>query len=159
MLTCHGWRQWYGIYWNLIWLLVYLPSLSISFNRPKSLHQPFSAAKPVHSCIVTCVVFFFYRYTCDTDLLTPEQRLFYEENGFILIKNLVSEEDIDKFRWPPKNLELQRNHSLHFFFCYTVASVGPSPGRQDWSCGPDKQTCNRTIYLDQLCWMCIHGHL
>ncbi|XP_037616738.1 phytanoyl-CoA dioxygenase, peroxisomal [Sebastes umbrosus] len=38
------------------------------------------------------------RYSCDTDLLTPEQRLFYEENGFILIKNLVSEEDIDKFR-------------------------------------------------------------
>ncbi|XP_071358626.1 phytanoyl-CoA dioxygenase, peroxisomal [Trachinotus anak] len=38
------------------------------------------------------------RYSLDTDLLTPEQRLFYEENGFILIKNLVSEEDIDKFR-------------------------------------------------------------
>ncbi|XP_060924913.1 phytanoyl-CoA dioxygenase, peroxisomal [Limanda limanda] len=38
------------------------------------------------------------RYTLETDLLSPEQRLFYEENGFILIKNLVSEEDIDKFR-------------------------------------------------------------
>ncbi|TDG96877.1 hypothetical protein EPR50_G00233190 [Perca flavescens] len=38
------------------------------------------------------------RFTHDTDLLTPEQRLFYEENGFLLIKNLVSEEDIDKFR-------------------------------------------------------------
>ncbi|KAM7377988.1 hypothetical protein PAMA_013072 [Pampus argenteus] len=38
------------------------------------------------------------RYTVDTDMLTPEQRLFYEENGFILIKNLVSEEDIDMFR-------------------------------------------------------------
>ncbi|KAM9335012.1 phytanoyl-CoA dioxygenase, peroxisomal [Symphorus nematophorus] len=38
------------------------------------------------------------RYTLDTDLLTPEQRLSYEENGFILIKNLVSEEDIDRFR-------------------------------------------------------------
>ncbi|XP_026182624.1 phytanoyl-CoA dioxygenase, peroxisomal [Mastacembelus armatus] len=38
------------------------------------------------------------RYTLDTDLLTPEQRLFYEENGFILIKNLVSEEDINRFR-------------------------------------------------------------
>ncbi|KAE8281705.1 Phytanoyl-CoA dioxygenase, peroxisomal [Larimichthys crocea] len=38
------------------------------------------------------------RYTFDTDLLTPEQRLSYEENGFILIKNLVSEEDIDRFR-------------------------------------------------------------
>uniref|UniRef100_A0A671XM48 Phytanoyl-CoA dioxygenase, peroxisomal n=1 Tax=Sparus aurata TaxID=8175 RepID=A0A671XM48_SPAAU len=40
----------------------------------------------------------FAQYTFDNDLLTPEQRLFYEENGFILIKNLVSEEDIDKFR-------------------------------------------------------------
>ncbi|KAM9845642.1 LOW QUALITY PROTEIN: phytanoyl-CoA dioxygenase, peroxisomal [Aulostomus maculatus] len=38
------------------------------------------------------------RYSLDTGLLTPEQRLFYEQNGFILIKNLVSEEDIDKFR-------------------------------------------------------------
>ncbi|XP_028275033.1 phytanoyl-CoA dioxygenase, peroxisomal-like [Parambassis ranga] len=38
------------------------------------------------------------RYTLGTDLLTPEQRLFYEENGFILIKNLVSDEDINKFR-------------------------------------------------------------
>ncbi|XP_029351120.1 phytanoyl-CoA dioxygenase, peroxisomal [Echeneis naucrates] len=38
------------------------------------------------------------RYSFDTGLLTPEQRLFYEENGFILIKNLVSEEDISRFR-------------------------------------------------------------
>ncbi|XP_068611358.1 phytanoyl-CoA dioxygenase, peroxisomal isoform X2 [Brachionichthys hirsutus] len=38
------------------------------------------------------------RYTLDTDLLTPEQRLSYEKNGFLLIKNLVSEEDIDGFR-------------------------------------------------------------
>uniref|UniRef100_A0AAQ4PZV8 Phytanoyl-CoA dioxygenase, peroxisomal n=1 Tax=Gasterosteus aculeatus aculeatus TaxID=481459 RepID=A0AAQ4PZV8_GASAC len=38
------------------------------------------------------------RYTDDTDLLTPDQRLFYEKNGFILIKNLVSDEDIDRFR-------------------------------------------------------------
>lgn len=38
------------------------------------------------------------RYTLNNNLLTPEQRLFYEENGFILIKNLVSEEDVEKFR-------------------------------------------------------------
>ncbi|KAF7658342.1 hypothetical protein LDENG_00014020 [Lucifuga dentata] len=38
------------------------------------------------------------RYTCETDFLTPEQRLLYEENGFILIKNLVSDEDIERFR-------------------------------------------------------------
>lgn len=39
-----------------------------------------------------------FRYTQDTDFLSPEQRIAYEEDGFILIKNLVSEEDIDKFR-------------------------------------------------------------
>jgi len=38
------------------------------------------------------------RYTNDNDLLTTEQRLSYETNGFVLIKNLVSEEDIDRFR-------------------------------------------------------------
>ncbi|XP_051810404.1 phytanoyl-CoA dioxygenase, peroxisomal isoform X3 [Acanthochromis polyacanthus] len=38
------------------------------------------------------------RYTFETDLLTPEQRVFYEENGFLLVKNLVSDEDIDRFR-------------------------------------------------------------
>ncbi|KAG5267643.1 hypothetical protein AALO_G00224010 [Alosa alosa] len=38
------------------------------------------------------------RYTLDTDYLSPEQRVAYEEDGFILIKNLVSEEDIDQFR-------------------------------------------------------------
>uniref|UniRef100_A0A3Q3CUY7 Phytanoyl-CoA dioxygenase, peroxisomal n=1 Tax=Haplochromis burtoni TaxID=8153 RepID=A0A3Q3CUY7_HAPBU len=45
--------------------------------------------------------FFFFqfgRYTLDNDLLTPEQRLFYEENGFLLIRNLVSKQDIDRFR-------------------------------------------------------------
>lgn len=44
------------------------------------------------------------RYTLDTDVLTPEQRLFYEQNGFLLIKNLVSDEDISKFRWQVRNL-------------------------------------------------------
>ncbi|KAF0029455.1 hypothetical protein F2P81_018560 [Scophthalmus maximus] len=38
------------------------------------------------------------RYTFDSDLLTPEQRLSYEQNGFVLIRNLVPEEDVDKFR-------------------------------------------------------------
>uniref|UniRef100_A0A3Q3JBU7 Phytanoyl-CoA dioxygenase, peroxisomal n=1 Tax=Monopterus albus TaxID=43700 RepID=A0A3Q3JBU7_MONAL len=44
----------------------------------------------------SAIVSFFYVVDCN--LLTPEQRLFYEENGFILIKNLVSAEDIEKFR-------------------------------------------------------------
>lgn len=37
-------------------------------------------------------------YTLDNDLLTTEQRQFYEENGFLVIKNLVSHKDIDDFR-------------------------------------------------------------
>ncbi|GCB73201.1 hypothetical protein scyTo_0006668 [Scyliorhinus torazame] len=38
------------------------------------------------------------RYTLEGRLLTPEQRQFYEENGFLLIKKLVSDEDIQLFR-------------------------------------------------------------
>ncbi|XP_015276319.1 PREDICTED: phytanoyl-CoA dioxygenase, peroxisomal [Gekko japonicus] len=39
-----------------------------------------------------------FRYTLDNNLLTPAQRNFYEENGYLLIKNLVSDEDIARFR-------------------------------------------------------------
>ncbi|KAM6986949.1 phytanoyl-CoA dioxygenase, peroxisomal [Aplochiton taeniatus] len=38
------------------------------------------------------------RYSNDNDVLTPEQRISYEENGFLLIKNLVSEDDIERFK-------------------------------------------------------------
>ncbi|KAG8440009.1 hypothetical protein GDO86_005976 [Hymenochirus boettgeri] len=37
-------------------------------------------------------------YTLDNNLLTTEQRHFYEENGFLVIKNLVSSVDIESFR-------------------------------------------------------------
>ncbi|XP_048466374.1 phytanoyl-CoA dioxygenase, peroxisomal isoform X2 [Rhincodon typus] len=37
-------------------------------------------------------------YTLENRVLTPEQRLFYEENGFLLIKKLVSDENIELFR-------------------------------------------------------------
>ncbi|KAM9313243.1 phytanoyl-CoA dioxygenase, peroxisomal [Gastrophryne carolinensis] len=39
-----------------------------------------------------------FKYTLDNNLLTTEQRQFYEENGFLVIKNLVPHEDIDAFR-------------------------------------------------------------
>uniref|UniRef100_A0A3Q3A9K6 Phytanoyl-CoA dioxygenase, peroxisomal n=1 Tax=Kryptolebias marmoratus TaxID=37003 RepID=A0A3Q3A9K6_KRYMA len=42
--------------------------------------------------------YYFISYSLDTGELTPEQRLFYEENGFIVIKQLVSDEDIERFR-------------------------------------------------------------
>ncbi|XP_029471428.1 phytanoyl-CoA dioxygenase, peroxisomal [Rhinatrema bivittatum] len=38
------------------------------------------------------------RYTRDNGVLSPEQRLFYEENGFLLIKSLVADADLERFR-------------------------------------------------------------
>ncbi|XP_069083626.1 phytanoyl-CoA dioxygenase, peroxisomal-like [Pleurodeles waltl] len=38
------------------------------------------------------------KYSVDNNLLSPDQRLFYEENGFLVIKNLVSDRDIEEFR-------------------------------------------------------------
>ncbi|XP_043570105.1 phytanoyl-CoA dioxygenase, peroxisomal isoform X1 [Chiloscyllium plagiosum] len=37
-------------------------------------------------------------YTLENTVLTPEQRQFYEENGFLLIKKLVSNENIELYR-------------------------------------------------------------
>ncbi|XP_075455622.1 phytanoyl-CoA dioxygenase, peroxisomal-like [Ascaphus truei] len=39
-----------------------------------------------------------FQYTLDNELLSGEQRHFYEENGFLVVKNLVSAEDIERFR-------------------------------------------------------------
>ncbi|XP_066136569.1 phytanoyl-CoA dioxygenase, peroxisomal isoform X2 [Saccopteryx bilineata] len=39
-----------------------------------------------------------FQYTQDNNVLSLEQRKFYEENGFLVIKNLVSDADIDRFR-------------------------------------------------------------
>ncbi|NXA47848.1 PAHX protein, partial [Nothocercus julius] len=39
-----------------------------------------------------------FRYTLDNNLLTTEQRQFYEENGYLVIRKLVSDEDIERFR-------------------------------------------------------------
>jgi hypothetical protein len=45
------------------------------------------------------VFVFSYRYTLDNNVLTLEQRQFYEKNGFLVIKNLVSDDDIQRFRY------------------------------------------------------------
>ncbi|NWI99030.1 PAHX protein, partial [Crypturellus undulatus] len=37
-------------------------------------------------------------YTLDNSLLTTAQRQFYEENGYLVIRKLVSDEDIERFR-------------------------------------------------------------
>lgn len=42
---------------------------------------------------------FSFRYTRDNNVLSLEQRQFYEENGFLVIKNLVSDADIERFRY------------------------------------------------------------
>ncbi|XP_039733339.1 phytanoyl-CoA dioxygenase, peroxisomal [Pteropus medius] len=39
-----------------------------------------------------------FQYTRDNNVLSLEQRKFYEENGFLIIKNLVSDADIARFR-------------------------------------------------------------
>ncbi|XP_070611124.1 phytanoyl-CoA dioxygenase, peroxisomal [Erythrolamprus reginae] len=39
-----------------------------------------------------------FRYTLENDTLTLEQRGFYEDNGYLLIKNLVADEDMERFR-------------------------------------------------------------
>ena len=42
-----------------------------------------------------------YQYTLDSShpKLTEEQRKFYDENGFLVIKNLVSKKDLEKYRY------------------------------------------------------------
>ena len=41
-----------------------------------------------------------YRYTLDSSasILTPDQRDFYEENGFLVVKGLVPLDDLDKYK-------------------------------------------------------------
>ncbi|NWS52499.1 PAHX protein, partial [Chunga burmeisteri] len=37
-------------------------------------------------------------YTLDNDVLTAEQRQFYEDNGHLLVRKLISDEDFEHFR-------------------------------------------------------------
>jgi phytanoyl-CoA hydroxylase len=39
-----------------------------------------------------------FRYTTDGGCLTLEQREFYEENGYIVIRKFLKDEDIEKWR-------------------------------------------------------------
>jgi len=40
-----------------------------------------------------------FQYTLDTfDVISPQQRRFFEENGFLVIKNLVSPESVQEYR-------------------------------------------------------------
>ncbi|XP_061167989.1 phytanoyl-CoA dioxygenase, peroxisomal-like [Saccostrea echinata] len=39
-----------------------------------------------------------FRYTLDNSILSYEQRKFYEDNGYLVIRNLVPKEELDKYR-------------------------------------------------------------
>ncbi|CAJ0952457.1 unnamed protein product [Ranitomeya imitator] len=58
----------------------------------------FQTAVPVSGQVTTATHSPTFRFTLNNDLLTTEQRQFYEDNGFLVIKNLVSHEDLDDFR-------------------------------------------------------------
>eukprot|EP00795_Rhopilema_esculentum_P000375 gene375-10040_t len=42
-----------------------------------------------------------FQYTLDNAILTKDQRLFYEENGFLVVKGLVPSTNIEKYRQRP----------------------------------------------------------
>lgn len=39
-----------------------------------------------------------FRYTTDRGCLTLEQRQFYEENGYIILRKFLKDEDIEKWK-------------------------------------------------------------
>ncbi|XP_063304288.1 phytanoyl-CoA dioxygenase, peroxisomal [Pelobates fuscus] len=55
-------------------------------------------AVPVSGQVSTAIYPTDFQYTLNNNVLTLEQRQFYEENGFLVIKNLVSQEDLARFR-------------------------------------------------------------
>lgn len=57
-----------------------------------------------------------YRYTVDGGCLTEQQREFYEENGYLVVKNFLKDEDIE--RWKKRFLE------------YCDKKIEPMPGTQ-----------------------------
>ncbi|KAM4039179.1 phytanoyl-CoA dioxygenase, peroxisomal [Anomaloglossus baeobatrachus] len=66
-------------------------------GRLSVLHRHLTAV-PVSGQVTTATHAPRFHYTLDNDRLTTEQRQFYEDNGFLVIKNLVSHEDLDDFR-------------------------------------------------------------
>ena len=39
-----------------------------------------------------------YKYTLDNDVLTPEQRDFYEENGYLVIRGLIKSAELEDYK-------------------------------------------------------------
>ncbi|KAM8974677.1 phytanoyl-CoA dioxygenase, peroxisomal [Pelodytes ibericus] len=63
-----------------------------------SVLQRHLVAVPVSSQVSAVSYPTTFHYSLDDTLLTLDQRQYYEENGFLVIKNLVSAEDIELFR-------------------------------------------------------------
>nr|XP_021153912.1 phytanoyl-CoA dioxygenase, peroxisomal isoform X1 [Columba livia] len=67
-----------------------------------------------------------FRYTLDNNVLTTEQRQFYEDNGYLLIKKLISDKDIERFRKEfirickkevnPPGAMIMKDESLRFLY-------------------------------------------
>ncbi|XP_075383216.1 phytanoyl-CoA dioxygenase, peroxisomal-like isoform X2 [Mycteria americana] len=62
-----------------------------------------------------------FRYTLDNDVLTTEQRQFYEDNGYLLIKKLVSDEDIERFR--KEFVRICKKEVLRYVECFTGPNI------------------------------------
>ncbi|EDL78674.1 phytanoyl-CoA hydroxylase, isoform CRA_b [Rattus norvegicus] len=79
-------------------------------GRPSALqivaHPVSGPASPANFCPEQ------FQYTLDNNVLSLEQRKFYEENGFLVIKNLVSDDDIQRFRYNTSIYGF--NKSLHY---------------------------------------------
>nr|XP_021588091.1 LOW QUALITY PROTEIN: phytanoyl-CoA dioxygenase, peroxisomal-like [Ictidomys tridecemlineatus] len=62
-------------------------------------------------------------YSLDNNVLSLEQRQFYEENGFLVIKNLVSDADIQRFRVAFEKICSEESKPVGLIIIRDVSSV------------------------------------
>ncbi|XP_077880829.1 phytanoyl-CoA dioxygenase, peroxisomal [Ictidomys tridecemlineatus] len=72
---------------------------------------------------VWAAVSFGVRYTSDNNVLSLEQRKFYEENGFLVFKNLVSDADIQCFRVAFEKICSEESKPVGLIIIRDVSSV------------------------------------
>ena len=51
-----------------------------------------------HNITTVIILLYTYRYSQDTGILSDEQRTFYEQNGYLVIKELVSASDLQVYK-------------------------------------------------------------
>lgn len=59
----------------------------------------------------------------DNNVLSLEQRQFYEENGFLVIKKLVSDEDIERFRYNAAIYDFTKKKKNMYYMNVMVTQV------------------------------------